>query len=217
MATTSTVSRRIADVETKRFYRANSTVCRMLGYSEEELLQRSIMDIHPPETLAATFQSFCAKAAGNLCVRENAPVLRKDGSVFHADIVSNAVTYRGRPCLLGIFRDVTERWRSQEALQRERRTLQHMLESSDHERQLIAYEIHDGLAQYPHPRRTAAASSGRTRLTDESRVPASLQAWLSRLRAPIRVKICTDYLRCRPARPELNSKKPAPLGSRLDF
>lgn len=33
-------------------------------------------------------------------------------------------------------------------LAHEHRTLRHMLESSDHERQLIAYEIHDGLAQY---------------------------------------------------------------------
>jgi signal transduction histidine kinase len=32
-------------------------------------------------------------------------------------------------------------------LQQERRTLEHLLRSSDHERQLIAYEIHDGLAQ----------------------------------------------------------------------
>ena len=30
---------------------------------------------------------------------------------------------------------------------KEHRTLRHLLQSSDHERQLIAYEIHDGLAQ----------------------------------------------------------------------
>ena len=35
-----------------------------------------------------------------------------------------------------------------EALQREQRTLEHLLRASDHERQVIAYEIHDGLAQY---------------------------------------------------------------------
>ena len=38
--------------------------------------------------------------------------------------------------------------RAQEALAREFRTLTHLLRASDHERQLIAYEIHDGLAQY---------------------------------------------------------------------
>jgi len=33
-------------------------------------------------------------------------------------------------------------------LERERQSLWHMLEASDHERQIISYEIHDGLAQY---------------------------------------------------------------------
>ena len=32
-------------------------------------------------------------------------------------------------------------------MERERRTLKHMLRASDHQRQLIAYDIHDGLAQ----------------------------------------------------------------------
>jgi PAS domain S-box-containing protein len=41
----------------------------------------------------------------------------------------------------GELKDANER------LQRERRTLEHLLRASDHERQLIAYDIHDGLAQ----------------------------------------------------------------------
>lgn len=46
-----------------------------------------------------------------------------------------------------LHKEVQERTRAEEALRRERRTLEHLLRSSDHERQLIAYEIHDGLAQ----------------------------------------------------------------------
>ena len=46
-----------------------------------------------------------------------------------------------------VIRDVTERKRAEESLHREYRNLKHLLQSSDHERQLIAYEIHDGLAQ----------------------------------------------------------------------
>ena len=44
-------------------------------------------------------------------------------------------------------REIEERRRAENALQRERRTLEHMLRASDHERQVIAYDIHDGLAQ----------------------------------------------------------------------
>ena len=43
--------------------------------------------------------------------------------------------------------DITDRKRAEEALRKEQRNLKHLLHSSDHERQLIAYDIHDGLAQ----------------------------------------------------------------------
>jgi signal transduction histidine kinase len=77
----------------------------------------------------------------------NVPMLRKDGSVFFADIMGNRLTYGGRPCLLGLFRNITERRQAQETLKKERCALRRLLQSSDHERQLIAYEIHDELAQ----------------------------------------------------------------------
>jgi signal transduction histidine kinase len=86
-------------------------------------------------------------AEGRVSLNEDRPVLRKDGSIFYADISGHRILYEGRPGLLALFRDVTERRKAQAALQRERRTLQHMLRASDHERQLIAYDIHDGMAQ----------------------------------------------------------------------
>ena len=56
--------------------------------------------------------------------------------------------------MIGVNIDITDRKRAEEslrqnyeALQRQHRTLQHLLQSSDHERQTIAYEIHDELAQ----------------------------------------------------------------------
>jgi PAS domain S-box-containing protein len=54
----------------------------------------------------------------------------------------------GDPIYLAfVMTDITELKQAQKALERERRTLEHMLQASDHERQLIAYDIHDGLAQ----------------------------------------------------------------------
>jgi signal transduction histidine kinase len=78
---------------------------------------------------------------------DNLPFLCKDGSIVYVDVVSSLIRYNERPCWISFFHDVTGRKRAEEALRREQRTLKHLLESSDHERQLIAYEIHDGLAQ----------------------------------------------------------------------
>jgi len=137
----------LTEIATKRFLRVNSSACRMLGYSEEELLSISVMEVHPPEDLPRIREAFRAGAEGRLTFVADLPFLRKDGSRFHAEISSSRILYGGRPCLIGFFRDITERRRAQAALERERRTLEHMLKASDHERQLIAYDIHDGLAQ----------------------------------------------------------------------
>ncbi len=40
----------IVDVESKRYVKANASICRMLGYSEAELLSMSVRDIHPVDT-----------------------------------------------------------------------------------------------------------------------------------------------------------------------
>ena len=133
----------ITDVETKRFVRVNPSICRMLGYSEEELLAASIKDIHPPEEVPNDLQRFQAAAEGRVSINEDRPVLRKDGSIFYADITGHRVFYDERPCLLALFRDITERKQAQEALKKEYRNLKHLLHASDHERQLIAYEIHE--------------------------------------------------------------------------
>jgi len=75
--------------------------------------------------------------------------LRQDGSTVPAEASSIVIPdATGRPkAVMAVIRDITERKQAQEALKREHRTLKHLLQSSDHERRLIAYEIHDGLAQ----------------------------------------------------------------------
>ena len=67
--------------------------------------------------------------------------------MFYADITNSTLNYAGRPCVSGIFRDVTERRKPRRRCSARHRTLKHMLKASDHERQLISYDIHDGLAQ----------------------------------------------------------------------
>jgi PAS domain S-box-containing protein len=75
--------------------------------------------------------------------------IRKDGARFAAEVSSALLRdHAGKPtAFMAVTRDVTARKRAEEMLRQEHRTLRHLLQSSDHERQLIAYEIHDGLAQ----------------------------------------------------------------------
>ncbi len=137
----------ILDVETNDCIRANRSICELLGYSEEELKSLPAEKLQVPAMIPVWRERHRAMIEGLLTHAEDVPLVRKDGNVVYVDIVSDRITYNGRPCLIHLLRDTTERRQAQEALKKEHRTLKHLLSSSDHERQLIAYEIHDGLAQ----------------------------------------------------------------------
>ena len=66
------------------------------------------------------------------------------GQVFFEGEGSNRRASR----LIGVVLDITERKHATELLEAEQELLRHTIEEQDQERQLIAYEIHDGLMQY---------------------------------------------------------------------
>jgi len=113
----------IADSETRKFRYANPALCRMLGYTEAELCSLGVADIHPPESLPQVAAEFEAQARGDKTLAADLPCLRKDGSIFHADITATKITIDGRPCNVGFFRDITERKRLVEQLRASEKSL----------------------------------------------------------------------------------------------
>jgi PAS domain S-box-containing protein len=105
-----------ADSATRRFVFANPAVCRMFGYSEEEFRALKVDDIHPQENLEEVLGNFNAQALGQKDTAEALPCLRRDGSVFAADIRSFLLGINGTSCAVGLFRDVTERSQILDAL-----------------------------------------------------------------------------------------------------
>ena len=105
-----------ADTETKRFVFANPKICKITGYSAEELLKLSLDDIHPKKDLAYVVSCFKKQAQGKLEVAKDLPVLRKDRKVVYCDVNSAPTKTGGRDFLVGFFRDVTERKKAEERL-----------------------------------------------------------------------------------------------------
>lgn len=114
----------VADVD-GRFHNANRSICRMLGYSREELLGMKIADIHPPEVLPTVYTHFQQISEGKIDVAPDVPVLRRDGGIFYADISGGESMLDGMDCIMGIFRDVTQRRRS--TLELEQRVVERTL------------------------------------------------------------------------------------------
>jgi PAS domain S-box-containing protein len=106
----------LADPETKRFYLGNKTICQKLMYSEEEIKNIWIDDIHTEEALPGVIEEFEKLTRREKELAKDIPIKRKDGSIFYADINSFPVTIAGKQYITGIFRDITETKKMEELL-----------------------------------------------------------------------------------------------------
>jgi diguanylate cyclase (GGDEF)-like protein/PAS domain S-box-containing protein len=106
----------LTDVESKTFTDANPAICKMLGYTREQLMKLGIADIHPKANLPEIYNIFERKACGEFIDAHNIPVLRKDDTLFYADINTAFLIIQGRRYLAGFFRDITERMAAAEEI-----------------------------------------------------------------------------------------------------
>jgi len=113
----------VADAATKRFVSANSAICGMLGYSHDELLNMRVKDIHPKEEYPDIALKFDRQAGGETSPVVNTPMQRKDGTVFYADINTTPISLGGQACLLGTFRDITDRMKVEAKIEHLNRVL----------------------------------------------------------------------------------------------
>ena len=139
----------MTDLNGRTLFASRST-WKLVGLAEsDELVGRSVFDFIIPEDRPRLAANMANLVQAGLRFSTEYTVLRRDGGTVAAEASSSVIRDAdGRPrAVMAVIRDITERKKAEESLQREHRTLRHLLQSSDHERQLIAYEIHDGLAQ----------------------------------------------------------------------
>ena len=98
----------------------NSVLCDLFGYDAEEALKHTIYDFIDPEDHKIINDRVRLRLTGQRPspARWTYRAIRRDRSVFKAEITVTLVTYNGEPMAQGTLRDVTE----QETLQRQ---LQH--------------------------------------------------------------------------------------------
>ncbi|HTS17974.1 MAG TPA: PAS domain S-box protein [Verrucomicrobiae bacterium] len=100
----------LADEES-RIISANPALCRLLGYTQEEILKLSVLDTYATEGLTEFEER--RKLPSGESKQFQRRVRRKDGSFFEAEV--NLIHIKG--CLQSVVRDVTERVRARQALE----------------------------------------------------------------------------------------------------
>jgi PAS domain S-box-containing protein len=119
----------LADMENKKFYSGNRMICQMLGYSQKEIKNLGVMDIHPKKDIPYVLEQFEKQASGEITLAYDIPVKRKDRSVFYADINSFSITLAGKTYMVGIFRDTTERRQAEEVLKQSEKKYRVLIEN----------------------------------------------------------------------------------------
>ena len=107
----------LSDVAEKRLHSGNRAFCRMLGYTHEEIRDLAYSDIHPKDALPAVMALPGEQLTQEISSSNDVPVLRKDGTIFYADINSSLVSLAGKKYWISVFRDVTQRKQAEEVRQ----------------------------------------------------------------------------------------------------
>jgi len=123
------------NMEPLPFLEVNDIACEILGYSREELLQKTVYDVvdADDEEIRKRIADVISEGGS---VRESQH-LTKEGDAIPLEVSARSFKYNGRRTILSIGRDVRER----------RKLEQQILNISEQERQRIGQDMHDGLGQ----------------------------------------------------------------------
>lgn len=92
----------------------NKRAEELTGYTHDELLNMTVLQIHPADELNRHQAAFKEMVERGLGILHDAFVQRKDGRQVMVDITGSVVEYGGQKVAQGIFRDMSEKQRSKE-------------------------------------------------------------------------------------------------------
>jgi two-component system, cell cycle sensor histidine kinase and response regulator CckA len=105
----------VFDVETLRFLEVNEAAVSHYGYTREEFLSMTIMDLLPPEDAPGLHHGL-ERTGGSRTDAALTHHQRKDGTVIEMELVSHEMELDGRRARLVLATDISERTRTRAAL-----------------------------------------------------------------------------------------------------
>ncbi|MBE0680678.1 MAG: PAS domain S-box protein [Anaerolineales bacterium] len=136
------------DVETLTFMEVNNAACLRYGYTREEFLGISLLDIRPAEEHNKLIKNIQTNQAA---YQRSSNWMHKDkeGRVFPVEIVSYKVEYQGREVRLVAALDITERRQAEDNLRASEENYRTLVEYSE---SAIAVLDKEGRILYSNPR-----------------------------------------------------------------
>jgi PAS domain S-box-containing protein len=124
----------------------NGKAIELSGYSGQELANKSILEFIHPDDRNLVMDRYAKRLDGlDVPSPYEFRMIHKDGRTMWVDLNAVLITWEGRPAILGIMTDITERKNMEQTL---KDYAQRITQIQEEERKRIAYELHDDTAQY---------------------------------------------------------------------
>lgn len=141
----------VFDEATLRFLEVNDAMIVKYGWSREELLQMTILDIRPVEDRAAVTRA-ATNSAADLNYTDGPWRHRlRSGELVDVEIARHQLKWQGRDARLVVAYDVTEKLRSQARSREYQRQLgelsRQLMAKEEAERKALGQTLHDNFAQ----------------------------------------------------------------------
>jgi glucokinase len=118
----------IYDKATHRFLGCNDAVQKVYGYRREELGRMTPFDLHPPDDYRKVEKSINIKNTNFPFTYKH---VTKNGKHIDVEVIADEITYEGRPAMLSIVRDVSDRRRVERELRKSKDNLERAKRETD--------------------------------------------------------------------------------------
>ena len=126
-----------------RNHAVNEAACMMTGYSRDELLSMTVMDLGWPENRQEILDYLDRMMIGDALTTDSI-VRRKDGKAIQVEWNTRTITVEGKNYIHAVGRDVSWREQKYEKLRGERNRL---VAAQEQVRRKVARDLHDGIGQ----------------------------------------------------------------------
>jgi PAS domain S-box-containing protein len=124
----------LADPETGKIIDANITACRLFKKQKHELIGLYQYELHPAQNEDYSKNTFKEHFENTKQNEKNEPFENKiccsDGSEIPVEIIGQAIHLDGKSLMLGTFRDITERKKTEEAMKQSEEKFRSFFENS---------------------------------------------------------------------------------------
>jgi len=116
-------------VQDDQFVYVNPGMQKIFGWSEAEMTSRTFSDFIVPEDQALAREHISKRISGAVSsVHYDMRVLHQSGAVLKVEVHGSRTEYNGRPAVMGMLLDITERKKAEEAAQRSQKRLRDLID-----------------------------------------------------------------------------------------